>query len=77
MRFKDLKVVEITESEIEDVKFIQSISSCQADAVDKLSDYLVRDKKVVSSLPNYIIKDMAYNLYMTVENNYKYTKIIK
>lgn len=76
MVFKKLKCVEITRSEYDDIKFIQSISSCQADAIDKIIDYLIKDNKVNSNLPRYVVKDIAYNLYMTIDNDYKYMKII-
>ncbi len=76
MKFKNLKCIEIKQSEYDDIKMINTISSCQAVAVDNVIEYLIRDGKVAPELPRYIIKDMAYNLYMAVINNYKYLKVV-
>lgn len=77
MLFKNLKCVQISESEYEDVKFIIGISSCPAVAEDNISNYLIKDKKVDLNLNPYVLKKLAYNLYSAVLNNYKYMKIIK
>ena len=77
MKFKKLKCIEITKSEYDDILFIKSISTCQADAEDKIIEYLVKDKKVVDTLPNFILKEMAYNVYMAVIYNYKYLKVVE
>lgn len=76
MKFKGTKCVEITKSEYDDIRFIQSIASCQADAIDKVIDYLTKDNKVNTTLPRYVLKDIAYNVYMAVDNDYKYMKIV-
>lgn len=76
MLFKKLKCVEITKSEYNDIKFINTISHCQAEAVDYVADYLVKDRKVDANLNAYVLRDLAYNLYMAVMNDYKYMKVV-
>lgn len=77
MLFKNLKCVQISESEYEDVSFIINVSSCPANAEDNLADYLIKDKKVDVNLHPYVLKQLAYNLYSAVMNDYKYMKVVK
>ena len=75
MKFKNLKCIEITKKEFKDIKFINTIATCQAHAVELTSKYLSENNNF-SSLPNSIINTMAYNLYMAVINEYKYLKVV-
>ena len=75
MKFRGTKCIELTKTEYDDIKFIQSIETCSKDGIDKVIDYL-NESKPFQDMPRYIVKDYAYNLYMTVQNDYKYTKII-
>lgn len=76
MKFKGTKCIEITKSEYDDIKFIEKLSSCQADVVDKVIDYLIKGNKVNQTLPRYVLKDIAYNVYMAIDNDYKYMKVV-
>ena len=76
MKFKGTKCVEIKKSEYDDIKFIDTISHCQAEAVDYVMDYLIKDKKVDANLNAYVLRDLAYNLFMAVMNDYKYMKVV-
>lgn len=76
MKLKGTKCIEILKSEYDDIKFIDTISSCIADAEDNVVDYLIRDRKIDIKLPNFIIRKIAYNLYMAVTNDYKYMKVV-
>lgn len=74
MEFKKCKCVKITKKELEDVRFISESSTCVADAVDKLSEYLIIDV-FKRELPKYEVRNMAFNLYQAVTNKYKYLKL--
>lgn len=76
MKFKGTRCIEITKTEYDDIMFINSISTCTADAEDKVTEYLIRDKKINTELPNYIIRQAAYKLYQAVINNYNYLKVV-
>ena len=75
MKFKRLKCVSISQSEYDDIKFIDTISSCSKEAVENVKSYLIRDRKVDLKLDDFILCELAYNLYMAVVNNYKYLKV--
>ena len=75
MKFKKLKCVSISQSEYDDIKFIDTISSCSKEAVENVKDYLIKDRKVDLKLDDFILCELAYNLYMAVVNNYKYLKV--
>ncbi len=75
MTFKKNKCISISKSEYEDIQFIDTISSCQADALDNVKDYLIKDRKIDLKLDDFTICEMAYNLYMAVINNYKYMEV--
>lgn len=73
--FKRLKCKSITKSEYDDIRFIDTISSCSREAVENVKEYLIRDNKVDLKLDDFVITELAYNLYMAVINNYKYMKV--
>lgn len=75
MVFKKTKCVSITKSEYDDIKFIDTISTCSKDAIEKVRDYLIRDGKINLKLDDLIKTELAYNLYMAVMNDYKYMKV--
>ncbi len=75
MKFKKLKCVSISQSEYDDIKFIDTISSCSKEAVENVKDYLIKDRKIDLKLDDFILCELAYNLYMAVVNNYKYLKV--
>lgn len=75
LKFKRLKCVSISQSEYDDIKFIDTISSCSKEAVENVKSYLIRDRKVDLKLDDFILCELAYNLYMAVVNNYKYLKV--
>lgn len=75
MKFKRLKCVSISQSEYDDIKFIDTISSCSKEAVENVKSYLIRDRKVDLKLDDFILCELAYNLYMAVVNNYKYLRV--
>ena len=75
MKFKRLKCVSISQSEYDDIKFIDTISSCSKEAIENVKSYLIRDRKVDLKLDDFILCELAYNLYMAVVNNYKYLRI--
>lgn len=75
MKFKGTKCIQINQKEYDDIRFIQSIANCQADAVSKIIDYLNKNKPF-QDMPRYMVKEFAYNLYMAVDNSYKYMKIV-
>lgn len=75
MKFKGTKCIEITKSEYDDIRFIDTISTCQANAIDNVIDYLNRNKPF-QDMPRHMVKEFAYNIYMAVINNYRYMKIV-
>lgn len=75
MTFKKTKCISISKSEYEDIQFIDAISSCSADAIDNVKEYLIRDRRVDLKLDDFTLREIAYNLYMAVINNYKYMKV--
>lgn len=75
MTFKKNKCINISKSEYEDIQFIDAISSCSADAIDNVKAYLIKDRKVDLKLDDFTLREIAYNLYMAVINNYKYMKV--
>jgi len=75
MEFKKLKCIKISKSEYDDIKFINSISSCSKEAIDNVKEYLIRDGKVDLKLNDFVLSELAYNLYNAVINDYKYLKV--
>ena len=75
LTFKKNKCISISKSEYEDIQFIDTISSCQAEALSNVKDYLIKDGKVNLKLDNFTLCEIAYNLYMAVTNNYKYMRV--
>ena len=75
MEFKKLKCISISKSEYDDIRFINNISSCTKEAVENVKEYLIRDRKVDLKLPDFILSELAYNLYMAVMNDYNYLKV--
>ena len=63
MEFKNNKCISISKVELEDVKFLWSISTCLADHIEKVAKAFNLDY------------NKAYNLTQAVRNNYKYLQI--
>lgn len=75
MKFRKTKCVSISKSEYDDIRFIDTISSCSRDAIEKVKDYLIRDGKIDLKLDEFVKIEIAYNLYNAVINDYKYLKV--
>ena len=74
MVIKKSKVVSLTKSEYEDLKFIIESGSCPKDAMDKIEKYVL---ELFPNMNKYESNAVSFYCYQAIVYNYKYLKIIE